>query len=55
MIRVVRKQRGIDRETADRFVDMYVNELTTAYGDRGRQAIEELLRRAGTDVEATYA
>ena len=38
--------RGIDRETADRFVAMYVNELTTGYGERGRRAIEELLRRA---------
>ena len=38
--------RGIDRETADRFVAMYVNELTTDQGERGRQAIEELLRRA---------
>src|SRR5438046_545369 len=47
--------RGIDRETADRFVAMYVNELTTGYGERGRRAIEELFRRAGTAVEATYA
>jgi 1,4-dihydroxy-6-naphthoate synthase len=47
--------RGIDRKTADRFVAMYVNELTTGYGDRGRRAVEELFRRAGTDVEATYA
>src|SRR3954467_13095887 len=47
--------RGIDRETADRFVAMYVNELTTGYGERGRQAIEELFRRAGTTVEATFA
>jgi 1,4-dihydroxy-6-naphthoate synthase len=38
--------RGIDRETADRFEAMYVNELTTAYGERGRRAIEELLKRA---------
>jgi 1,4-dihydroxy-6-naphthoate synthase len=38
--------RGIDRETADRFVAMYVNELTTGYGERGQRAIEELLRRA---------
>jgi len=38
--------RGIDRETADRFVAMYVNELTTGHGERGRRAIEELLRRA---------
>jgi 5,8-dihydroxy-2-naphthoate synthase len=47
--------RGIDRKTADRFVAMYVNELTTGYGDRGRRAVEELFRRAGTDIEATYA
>ncbi len=38
--------RGIDRDTADRFVAMYVNELTTDQGERGRQANEELLRRA---------
>ena len=37
--------RGIDRELADRFVGMYVNELTCDYGDEGRQAVEELLRR----------
>jgi len=47
--------RGIDRETADRFVAMYVNELTTDYGDRGRRAVEELFRRSGTAVEASYA
>jgi 5,8-dihydroxy-2-naphthoate synthase len=46
--------RGIDRDTADRFVAMYVNELTTGYGERGRRAIEELFRRAGSDIEATY-
>ena len=38
--------RGIDRETADRFVAMYVNELTASHGEQGRQAIDELLRRA---------
>ena len=37
--------RGLDAETADRFVGMYVNELTCDYGDEGRQAVEELLRR----------
>jgi 1,4-dihydroxy-6-naphthoate synthase len=37
--------RGIDPATADRFVAMYVNELTTDYGDEGRRAVEELLRR----------
>src|SRR5258708_14521243 len=46
--------RGIDRETADRFVAMYVNERTTGYGDEGRRAIEELFRRAGSGVEATF-
>ena len=46
--------RGIDRETADRFVAMYVNELTTGYGEVGRRAVEELFRRAGSGVEATY-
>jgi 1,4-dihydroxy-6-naphthoate synthase len=38
--------RGIDRETADRFVAMYVNDLTTGDDERGRRAIEELFRRA---------
>ena len=47
--------RGIDRETADRFVAMYVNERTTGYGEVGRRAVTELFRRAGSDVEATYA
>jgi 1,4-dihydroxy-6-naphthoate synthase len=47
--------RGIDRETADRFVEMYVNELTCDYGEVGRRAVAELLRRAGSDVTATYA
>jgi 1,4-dihydroxy-6-naphthoate synthase len=37
---------GVDAELADRFVAMYVNELTCDYGDEGRQAVEELLRRA---------
>jgi 1,4-dihydroxy-6-naphthoate synthase len=37
--------RGIDHDVADRFVDMYVNELTCDYGDEGRQAVAELLRR----------
>jgi 1,4-dihydroxy-6-naphthoate synthase len=37
--------RGLDDERADRFVGMYVNELTSDYGDEGRRAVEELLRR----------
>jgi 1,4-dihydroxy-6-naphthoate synthase len=38
--------RDLEREHADRFIDMYVNELTCDYGDEGRQAVAELLRRA---------
>jgi 1,4-dihydroxy-6-naphthoate synthase len=37
--------RGLDSELTDRFVGMYVNELTCDYGDEGRSAVEELLRR----------
>src|SRR5437870_5347562 len=38
--------RGLDDELADRFVGMYVNDFTCDYGDEGRQAVCELLRRA---------
>ena len=38
--------RDLDATTADRFIEMYVNELTSDYGDEGRQAVAELLRRA---------
>ena len=34
------------RESADEFVSMYVNDLTRDYGDVGRRALDELLRRA---------
>jgi 1,4-dihydroxy-6-naphthoate synthase len=37
--------RGIDAAVADRFVSMYVNELTQDYGDEGRKAVTELLQR----------
>jgi 1,4-dihydroxy-6-naphthoate synthase len=37
--------RGLDDRLADRFVGMYVNELTCDYGDEGREAVRELLRR----------
>jgi 1,4-dihydroxy-6-naphthoate synthase len=37
--------RGIDAAVADRFVSMYVNELTQDYGEEGRHAVRELLRR----------
>lgn len=35
--------RGLDRARTDRFVGMYVNNLTLGYGERGRQAVERLL------------
>jgi 1,4-dihydroxy-6-naphthoate synthase len=38
--------RGLDRDKADRFVGMYVNELTVDYGDRGRRAVRVFLERA---------
>ncbi|HVN60437.1 MAG TPA: MqnA/MqnD/SBP family protein [Gaiellaceae bacterium] len=38
--------RGIEAGLADRFVDMYVNELTQELGGEGREAVAELLRRA---------
>ena len=38
--------RGLDRGKADRFVGMYVNELTLEYGDRGRKAVQRLLDEA---------
>jgi 1,4-dihydroxy-6-naphthoate synthase len=38
--------RGLDPNLADRFVGMYVNEWTVDYGDRGREAVRTLLKRA---------
>ena len=35
--------RGLDRSRTDRFVGMYVNDLTLEYGQRGRAAVERLL------------
>ena len=35
--------RGLDKGRTDRFVGMYVNDLTLDYGDRGRQAVRRLL------------
>jgi len=37
--------RGLDSELGDRFVGMYVNELTQDYGEEGREAVRELMRR----------
>src|SRR5262245_23059390 len=43
--------RGLDPELGDRFVGMYVNELTQDYGEEGRQAVRELMRR-GEEIGA---
>ncbi len=37
--------RDMDPEIADKFVGMYVNRWTLGYGERGRQAVQELLDR----------
>jgi len=41
--------RGLDRDKADRFVGMYVNELTVDYGERGRRALRDFLDRAANE------
>jgi len=41
--------RGLEREKADTFVGMYVNEWTLDYGPRGRKAVREFLQR-GVDT-----
>ena len=38
--------RGLDKDKTDRFVGMYVNDLTLGYGERGRQAVERLMTEA---------
>jgi len=38
--------RGLDRARTDRFVGMYVNDLTLSYGERGRQGVERLMADA---------
>ena len=53
--------RGLDRQKADRFVAMYVNELTLQYGERGKAALQRWLDEAHhagilpTRVRAEYA
>jgi 1,4-dihydroxy-6-naphthoate synthase len=37
--------RGLDRALADKFIGMYVNELTLDYGERGRRGVREFLDR----------
>jgi 1,4-dihydroxy-6-naphthoate synthase len=37
--------REMDPELADKFVGMYVNKWTLGYGEKGRQAVQELIER----------
>jgi 1,4-dihydroxy-6-naphthoate synthase len=39
--------RGVDAETLERFVAMYVNELSVDMGNEGRRAVDELLTLVG--------
>ncbi len=41
--------RGLDRDKAERFVSMYVNDYTVDYGEKGRRAVQLLLDR-GADA-----
>jgi 1,4-dihydroxy-6-naphthoate synthase len=41
----LRFSRGLPREKTDRFVRMYVNDWTLAYGERGREAVRLFLDR----------
>jgi len=44
--RALRFARGLDAETAGRFVDLYVNRWTLDMGDAGRQAVSRLIAEA---------
>jgi 1,4-dihydroxy-6-naphthoate synthase len=46
--------RGLDEVRGDRFIDMYVNEMTRDYGEEGRQAVRELLARSGHAVQVSF-
>jgi 1,4-dihydroxy-6-naphthoate synthase len=38
--------RGLDKDRTDKFVGMYVNDLTLGYGERGRKGVERLMSDA---------
>ena len=38
--------RGLDKDRTDKFVGMYVNDLTLGYGERGRKGVERLMNEA---------
>ena len=46
--------RGMDAERGDKFIGMYVNDLTRDFGDEGRDAVRELLQRSGNVSEVQF-
>jgi len=46
MAYAIQFSRGLDLQRADRFVGMYVNDLTLDYGEEGREAVRRLLHEA---------
>jgi len=46
MAYAVQFSRGLDMHRVDRFIGMYVNELTLDYGSEGRQAVRKLFQEA---------
>jgi 1,4-dihydroxy-6-naphthoate synthase len=46
MAYAIQFSRGLDTQDVDRFIGMYVNELTLDYGSEGRQAVRKLLQEA---------
>ena len=46
--------RGMDAERGDKFIGMYVNDLTRDFGDEGREAVRELLQRSGNVSQVQF-
>jgi 1,4-dihydroxy-6-naphthoate synthase len=46
MAYAIQFSRGLDTQRVDRFIGMYVNELTLDYGSEGREAVRRLLGEA---------
>jgi 1,4-dihydroxy-6-naphthoate synthase len=46
MAYAIQFSRGLDSQRVDRFIGMYVNDLTLDYGNEGRQAVKKLFQEA---------
>jgi len=46
MAYAIQFSRGLDTQRVDRFIGMYVNDLTLDYGNEGRQAVRKLFQEA---------